>query len=112
MLSSTIPVRPEIAAQPQRQRSVLCFDGELQRRSKVLLFDLQPIQPAPLLRAVEEVACVGRQRQESVGVGAVQPFCFVACIQPLQGVLADRLQHGEPRLAVLVLAAVDKALIE
>jgi len=66
----------------------------------VLFFKARP-PPLSLCRHDDlRLRCLG-QRQVVQRVGAVHLVRFAARLQPLCGVLADRLQHREARLLVL-----------
>ena len=72
----------------------------------------QPRQPGALLRPRQLRARPLGQGQEVGGVAPAQGRRLVALGQPLQRILADRLQHHEARPAVHALCLPQQALID
>jgi len=73
---------------------------------------LQPVEPGDLLRSMQRGSGRLGERQKAPGMGVLGGPRLAALGEALQGILADRLQHGEAQLAACARAALDQLLVE
>src|SRR5215216_1694395 len=86
------PEPPESAGEPQR-RLRLSFDRPSQGGTKIVLLGLQTIEP--WLRHRLPGITVFRQAETVCGVTAASFYLLPGLHEPLQRILADRLQHAK-----------------
>src|SRR5262249_43787091 len=107
-----VPEPPERSGQPRarlrlaRLRLAPGEDG-----SQVVVLGLQPCQPPVLLRRSELRLCLLGQPQEVGRMPSPEVLELPAHLELLERELADRLQHPEPWLPLL-LALAEQALVD
>ena len=107
-------VPPEIPQRPPRPGDQLDFAPHQRppdHSADIVKFSLDFIEPDLLFRPIKVGGRSFQPLQVKGGVPPVDFFGFIAPIQELQAVLADRLQHREARLAS-ALYAPQQALID
>jgi hypothetical protein len=115
----TVP-EPELSErldQPQAGRGPLAVGGAgLQRPAQggpqVVMLGLQAVEPGQMLPAVQLLGGLLGKGRVMLGMPAPGLFFLAGLGQALQGVLADRLQHARPRLAVGALGHRDQADVQ
>src|SRR5258708_18875026 len=105
------PEAPKGAAVPQGSLLLVVLHQPCERRAQVLVFPLQPFEPAPH-------PCTGQprlrllcQRQVVGSVSVVHTLRLSEGLQALPSILADRLQHGHPRLLPFLPSLLQSALV-
>src|SRR5215210_4279812 len=110
MVTTHPPEMAEGPAQSEAHFRLGFIDEELQGRPQVAVLGLQTIQPDPLRRAPQLGLGTLRDRQIMPGMAPSYARPLTTLFQPFERILADRLEHAEPRLAVGVFASSNQAL--
>src|SRR5215475_2934661 len=87
----------ERSNEAQSQLNFCMVDSPLQRGADVVLFARQPLEPGDLVCPEEMGLCLLRERDEVCQMPATHDLGFSCRIQPLERVIANRLQHSEAR---------------
>ena len=86
-------------------------DGPVEDRPDVVVLALEPVEPAPLVGAGQLGGRRLRERHVPVAMAGIGSRRSRRGLEPLGGVLADRVEQPEARLAVGRLLDPDQALV-
>ena len=107
-----LPEAPERRADPQPRLRLATLLRPAQRSPDVVELGIEPLEPAQLLGS--EKGRLGRFGKLAVEVGvATADFLAVAALgQPLERVLADRLEHSEAGLAAAMRLRPEQVVVQ
>ena len=97
--SSQLPEAPERCAGPQADVGLPTLGRPGQRSTNVGALGVEPLEPLQLVRPEKSGLGLLGEREIEAGVAAAYVVAVAALGQPLERVLADRLQHPEAGLA-------------
>src|SRR5215212_3385374 len=106
------PEPPECPGNPQPYLRLTCGLAPGQCRAQVIMIGLQPLEPALLVWPLERQRPVLRELQIVIRVPSMQCLYLAMLSQPLQRILADRLQHCKARLTVQPRLPPQQALVD
>src|SRR5712691_5959580 len=107
-----MPKLPQRATQTQRLLPGFLLYYPSQCLPQVIVFVLQPSYPGDLLCASHFWFCPLRQREKVLSMATLCHLCLAACLQPLQPIFADRLQHCEAWLLAFQSGLLQQALVD
>ena len=93
-MSPPVPEAPQGAGEEQRGHPVVLLMCPAQRGPKVVVLPLEPCQPGGGVRSNESRLRFFSQRQVVHRMPSPHGVALGVCLQPLEPVLADRLQQG------------------
>ena len=109
--STQLPVAPERGADPQTDIRLVFFGGPCHRRTQVVAFGVEPLEPDQLLWSEQRRLGLLREREIEARVAPLHRLT-VALRQSFGRVLADRLEHPEAWLAGGHVLRPEQAVVE
>ena len=106
-----LPEPPHRERDADRHRRIRLRDGPVEDRADVVVLQLEPVQPAPLVGARQLGGRLVHERDVPVAVAALDQLDLAVGLQALGGVRPDRVQEPEARFAVGRLLDLDQALV-
>ena len=109
---SRAPEADERAGQPQGQLDLAGADRPGERGADVVVLLVEPVEPEGLVRARQLRLRGLDQLEEALGMAAAELVELTALLEPLERVLANRLQQTEAGLALGAVPLPDEALVD
>ena len=95
-MAARIPEDRERGGESQLESRLIELASPLERCPAIVVLQLETREPHRCsLIALEVFPCLLRERQEEVEMAPPDPIQLAALLEPLERVLADRLQHRE-----------------
>ncbi|MGI8476207.1 MAG: hypothetical protein ACR2OO_07555 [Thermomicrobiales bacterium] len=111
-MSAPAPELAERRAEPKRGIRVANVQRPGQGIPEIAVLAIQACQPDRMVEPAQACHRLLGQRQEMGGVGAPGGPVLPGGGEPLQAVFPDRLQHADPRLAVVRLLEAQQARVD
>ena len=110
--SSQLPEAPERRTDPEPSLHLATLRRPGERGTDIGELGIEPLEPAQLLRSEQCRLGLLRQLAVETGVAAADVIAVAALGQPLEGVLANRLQHPEAGLAAAMRLRPEQVVVQ